>query len=251
MSGGLSAGLRCRRADIASGIGARGGKSGKESVNTKLLGNIIPIVVDDRTIEIQPGTILLQACLDNGIYIPHLCHLEGVDRPAASCRLCFVEIEGQDQPVTACTVRIELPMSVKTDTKVVRQLQRSALNLLLSVHKVTCKTCPANQKCALQNIARFLKVGLKARGVPLQLKTQDCVDTHPVIDYWPNRCVLCGQCIHACRTANDQPLMTFAGRGFDTIISFYASPHISSTDYPCNDCTACIEVCPVGALTHK
>ncbi len=220
-------------------------------MNTETTVNMIPLVVDDRTIEVQTGTILLQACLDNDIYIPHLCHLEGVDRPAASCRLCFVEIEGQSQPVTACTVRIEAPMTVKTDTETVRQLQRSALNLLLSVHKVACKTCPANRKCALQNIARFLKVGLKAKGLPLQLKPQDCVDTHPVIDYWPNRCVLCGQCIHACRTVNDRPLMTFAGRGFDTMVSFYASPDISSTDISCNDCAACIEVCPVGALTLR
>lgn len=219
--------------------------------NTQTTRNTVTLVVDDRTIEVNSGTILLQACLDNDIYIPHLCHLKDVDRPPASCRLCFVEINGQSQPVAACSVRIEEPMTVKTDTEWVRQLQRSALNLLLSVHKVACKTCPANRKCALQDIARFLKVGLKTKDLPLRLKAQECVETHPEITYWPNRCVLCGQCTHTCRTINDRPLMTFAGRGFDTVISFYDSPEMSSTDNACNDCTACIEVCPVGALTQK
>lgn len=229
--------------------------------------NNISIVVDGRSIAVRPGTILLEACLDNDIYIPNLCHIEGADHPAASCRLCFVEIGGQTQPVAACTVRINAPMTVNTDTQGVRRLQRSAFNLLLSVHDVACKTCPANRQCALQDIARFLKVGLKTKGVPQRLKPQECIDTHPTIDYWPNRCVLCGQCINACQNTQGQPLMTFAGRGFDTMISFYASPDKSPDtssgtspntspdtslgDFTCTHCTACIEVCPVGALTPK
>jgi predicted molibdopterin-dependent oxidoreductase YjgC len=177
--------------------------------------------------------------------------VETLQRPAASCRLCFVEIEGEKQPVPACTVRVNRPMAVRTDTKTVRQLQRTALNLLLSVHNVACKACPANRKCELQKIARFLRVGLKVKGLPLQLKPQGRVATHLSIDYWPNRCVLCGQCIHACRRVNDQPMMAFAGRGFDTMISFYAPADKLTTENSCRRCTACIEACPVGALTKR
>ena len=52
------------------------------------------LLVDNKEIEVKEGTTLLQACLDNGIYIPNLCYLESINDPPASCRMCFVEIEG-------------------------------------------------------------------------------------------------------------------------------------------------------------
>jgi len=128
--------------------------------------------VDGKEIETKQGTTLLQACLDNDIYIPNLCFLESMEDPSASCRMCFVEIEGEKQPMTSCTVKVKDDMVVKTDTPAVRQLQRTALRLLLSVHHVDCKHCPANKKCELQRIAKFLKVGLKPKGLERYLKRQ-------------------------------------------------------------------------------
>jgi len=102
-------------------------------------------LVDNKEIEAKQGTTLLKACLDNQIYIPNLCYLESIDPPSVSCRMCFVEIEGERQPVPSCTVLIKDDMVVKTDTPAVRQLQRTALRLLLSVHHVDCKNCQANK----------------------------------------------------------------------------------------------------------
>ena len=121
---------------------------------------MIKFLVDDIQIQVEEGTNLLQACLENEIYVPNLCYLEGKEIPSASCRMCFVEIEGEGRPVPSCTVSVKEGMIVQTDTPSVRRLQRSALQLLLSVHRVECAKCPANKKCELQRIARFLKVGL-------------------------------------------------------------------------------------------
>jgi NADH dehydrogenase/NADH:ubiquinone oxidoreductase subunit G len=207
----------------------------------------IDIKVDDRTLSVPAGTNLLTACLDNGINIPNLCHQAEGGHPPAACRLCFVEIEGRPAPTTACTVAITEPIAVRTDTEAVRALQRSALNLLLSVHKVECKVCPANRQCALQDIAKFLKAPLKPKGLPLRLKAIETVTTHPEFDYWPNRCVLCGRCVAACRAANGLPILSFAGRGFDTIIHVDPGSHSQQ----CRDCRVCLDACPVGALTPK
>ncbi|MBW2247490.1 MAG: (2Fe-2S)-binding protein, partial [Deltaproteobacteria bacterium] len=138
-------------------------------------------LVDNKEIEAKQGTTLLKACLDNQIYIPNLCYLEGIDPPSVSCRMCFVEIEGERQPVTSCTVLVKDDMVVKTDSPAVRQLQRSALRLLLSVHHVDCKNCQANKKCELQRMAKFLKVGLKPKSLGIHLKEMEIDRSHPFL----------------------------------------------------------------------
>ena len=208
---------------------------------------MIKILVDNKEIETEEGKSVLQACLDNGIYIPNLCYVKGMDRPPASCRLCFVEIDGEDRPTTSCTAKAREGMRVRTDTPAVRSLQRSAFEFLLSLHDVDCAHCPANKKCGLQDIARFLKVGLKPRRLEQYLKESVAGEKHPVLTYHPNRCVLCGRCIYVCGIEHVRPLLAFAKRGFDTTITFYGAGDIP--DIPCGECMRCAEVCPVGALT--
>lgn len=209
----------------------------------------VTITVDEKPLEVEEGTSLLQACLDNGIYVPNLCHLPGAAAPQAACRLCFVEVAGRDQPVTACTINVADQMVVRTDTPDVRRLQKTGLRLLLSVHAVDCKNCPANKNCGLQDLAKFLKVGLKSKKLELHLKAPDIDDAHPHLTYYPNRCVLCGKCLQVCRTANGSAMLAFAQRGFDTVISFYGD---TGLDAPaCETCRACVDICPVAALQSK
>jgi len=207
------------------------------------------ITVDEKPLEVDVGMNLLQACLEHGIYIPNLCHLEGRAAPEASCRLCFVEVNGSDQPVAACTVKVTDQMIVRTDTPAVRRLQKTGLRLLLSVHHVDCKNCPANKKCVLQDLAKFLKVGLKPKTLEHHLKTPEIDDSHPHLTYYPNRCVLCGKCLHVCRSVKGSAMLAFAQRGFDTVISFYGGA--GSAETACENCEACIEICPVAALLPK
>ena len=210
---------------------------------------MVKITVDNRELMVEEGATLLEVCLKNDIYIPNLCWMEGMAEPWASCRLCFVEIEGEKQPLAACTVPTRNGMVVRTDAPAVRELQQSALELLLSVHHVDCKNCHANKKCVLQDLARFLKVNLKPKHLENYLKPVETDETHPYLVYFPNRCVLCGMCIHVCREIHGQPLISFANRGFDTVISFQGIGN--DPDVASGSCTACAEICPVGALTTK
>jgi bidirectional [NiFe] hydrogenase diaphorase subunit len=172
-----------------------------------------------------------------------------MDPPAASCRLCLVEIGGEGPPTPSCTVGVRDGMEVKTDTPAVRRLQRSALRLLLSVHRVDCAHCPANRKCELQRIARFLKVGLRPKGLEVRLKDPEIDHSHPLLDYYPNRCVLCGRCIAVSGKAEGKAFLTFAKRGFDTIISSYGAGDMGGLTP--ETAVACADICPVGALIVK
>ncbi len=210
---------------------------------------MITVKIDNKTIEVATGANLLETCLDAGIYIPNLCYLAGMEHPPASCRLCFVEIEGSDHPVCACKISVDQGMVVQTDTRGVRRLQKAALQLLLSVHDVDCKNCPANRQCVLQDMARFLKIALKSKDLDVFLKKTGIDRRHPRLDYYPNRCVLCGKCVYTCRKQHRRAELTFAKRGFNTVISFFDLQ--DDTPAFCKTCNACAEVCPVAALITK
>ncbi len=210
---------------------------------------MVKITVDNREIEGENGANLLRTCLLNDVYIPNLCFMERLEHPPASCRLCFVEIDGHDKPVPACQVTVVADMVVRTETPAVRKLQRTALELLLSVHHVDCGHCVANKKCELQKMARFLKMGLKPKRLEKFLKDETIGDDHPFLIHHPNRCVLCGKCIQVCRDSHNTPFMDFADRGFKTLIRFYGQRE--ETGSSCVDCRRCVNTCPVGALTLK
>jgi bidirectional [NiFe] hydrogenase diaphorase subunit len=210
---------------------------------------MVKLFVDDREIQAEEGANLLHVSLQNGIYIPNLCYLEGMESPPASCRLCLIEIDGENRPTTACTEKVRDGLIVRTDTPVVRRLQRSALSLLLSVHDVDCARCPANKKCELQRMARFLKTGLKPKRLEKLLKDTQVEEDHPFLRYYPNRCVLCGRCTYVCRREHGQPFLTFARRGFNTVITFYGEKELSSP--PCQESIACAEICPVAAIIPR
>jgi bidirectional [NiFe] hydrogenase diaphorase subunit len=208
---------------------------------------MVQIRVDNNIIEAEDGANLLQTCLENGIYIPNLCYLNDSQEPFAACRLCFVEIDGH--PVAACTQKVTEGLQVQTDTPAVRRLQKTAFRLLLSVHEIKCKECPANKRCELQRIAKFLKVGLKPKGLEIRLKDPSLDSGHPYLIVDQNRCVLCGKCVQVCLQKHGHSYLTFAKRGFDTVISAYLEPDDIPLTF--SGCTLCIDICPVMAISLK
>jgi bidirectional [NiFe] hydrogenase diaphorase subunit len=210
---------------------------------------MIKLTVDEQEMLVEEDKNLLQACLQNGIYIPNLCYLEEMTNPPASCRLCFVEIDGESKPVPACKVRIREGMVVHTATDAVRRLQRGALRLLLTVHRVDCRICPANRNCELQRMARFLGNRLKPRRLEHIDRELTAEPDHPFFDYDPGHCVLCGKCVYVCRKSDRYGRLTFTKRGLDTVISSFGEEHPATVQ--CSQCRACVDICPVAAIFLK
>ncbi len=209
----------------------------------------ISLIIDNQKVLAQEGDILLWVALENGFYIPNLCALKERAALFAGCRLCFVEVEGYPEPVTACTETIREGMVVKTKTEKVRTLQRTAFELILSTHHVDCGHCGKNKKCELQKIALHLKVKLKSKRFRLIPKGLARDDSHPLFTYDPDKCVLCGRCIWVCREQQKVGTLNFAYRGFDMMVTTFGDPLVGGSN--CTQCRKCVEACPVGALLFK
>ncbi len=210
---------------------------------------MVKLIVDEKEIKADKGKTVLQACLENSIFIPNLCFVKTKEYPHASCRLCFVEIDGFHRPVPSCTEKVSEGLVVRTDTPPVRRLQRMAFKLLMSAHPCDPKGCPVKGSCQLIRIAKHLKVGLNPKPLGLlEREVEQEVDL-TFFTYYPFRCVLCGKCVYICREKNGYNLLTFANRGFDTVIALFAGS--DPADLPCHNCLACATVCPTGALMPK
>lgn len=208
----------------------------------------VTILIDGRKISATAGEMLLWTALDNGIYIPHLCaDREETGYSPASCRLCFVEVEGRPAPVPACTLPVTEGLTVKTRSERVDGLVAAGFELLMSNHRLDCKNCPANGSCELQRIAKARKLRLKPKNLPVLDKNLPVDDSVPGIIYDPNKCVLCGRCVRACRRSGSG-VLGFARRGYQRVVTTFGDSSLAESN--CTGCKECARACPVGALSQ-
>jgi NADPH-dependent glutamate synthase beta subunit-like oxidoreductase/formate hydrogenlyase subunit 6/NADH:ubiquinone oxidoreductase subunit I/ferredoxin len=121
----------------------------------------IRIEVDGRVIEGFEGQTILEVCRDNGIEIPTLCYEPKLPGFGA-CRMCVVEVEGEEHPPISCSRSCEPGMKVQTQTEEVRRLRRTNLELIFSDHNAYCLP-PCQNKCPSHiDIPGFLKANAEA-----------------------------------------------------------------------------------------
>ncbi len=203
------------------------------------------IFIDGREVKTAANSNLLWAALDNGIYIPNLCCIKGMERPFASCRLCYVEIEGRPEPVTACTETVTEGMVVKINSPAATILRRTAFELIMSNHLLECARCPKNRHCELQRVARADHLKLNTRSLHRLNLNLPVDNSHPLFTFDPNKCVLCGKCVWICHKVG-KGVLDFAHRGVKTRVSTFMGLPIAESG--CDSCLACVDICPVGAL---
>jgi bidirectional [NiFe] hydrogenase diaphorase subunit len=209
----------------------------------------VSLTIDGKRITAGEGEKLLWVALDNDIYIPNLCALRDNSEPAASCRLCFVEVEGREEPVSACTEPVTEGMVVNTRGEKALRLARSAFELIMASHPVDCAHCVRQGSCELQEIARHLKVSLKSKRLRRLLHELPVDDSNPLFIYDPNKCVLCGRCVWVCQRRLGIGIFGFAYRGFNRVVTTFAGEPIGETG--CQECGDCVNACPTGALAFK
>ena len=209
----------------------------------------VSLTIDGKEIRAANNEKILWAALDNDIYIPNLCAIRERNEPFASCRLCFVEVQGREMPVTACTEPVAEGMVVNTKGGKALRLARTAFELLLASLPVDCAHCSKSGSCEIQKVAGHLRAKLTTKRFRKTLRDLPIDSSSPTFIYDPNKCVLCGRCVWVCQEKLGIAAFGFAYRGFRRMVTTFGDEPIGQSR--CQGCGECVDVCPVGALVFK
>lgn len=208
---------------------------------------MVNLTINGKQIQAEQGATILEAARAAGVYIPTLCYHPEL-RPEGACRLCMVEASGARTLVASCVYPVSEGMVVKTNTEKVREARKTVVELLLANHPKDCLCCQKSGDCELQKIAADLGLRkIRFEGGETKAHTIDC--SNPSLARDQEKCILCGRCIRICRDVQGMNVYSFAGRGFNTIVSTAFEHDLK--DAACTYCGQCASVCPTGAIVEK
>jgi len=208
---------------------------------------VVTLEIDGRDLSARDNESIIEVCRENGIAIPSLCYLDGLSVWGA-CRLCMVEINGQERLYSACSTRVAEGMKVSTGNERLARYRRTIVELLLAERNHVCSVCVSNGHCELQTLAQ--RCGVDHVRVPYRQARYAVDSSHPSFRLDHNRCVLCSRCVRVCDEIEGAHTWDVMGRGADCLV-------ISDLNRPwgesetCTGCGKCVQVCPTGALVKQ
>lgn len=213
--------------------------------------SLIQIKINNKDVQVESGSTILDAAKKLNVHIPTLCHLKLHDNKTTnapgSCRVCVVEVEGRKNLAPACCTTVAPNMVIKTNNARVISSRKALIELLLSNHCNDCLTCQKNQKCELQSLAAEYNItDIRFKGSK-SITMQETSNPSLVRD--TSKCILCRRCEAICSKVQGVSAIGPMNRGFDTILSTAFFDDLDKSD--CSLCGQCVNVCPTGALTEK
>lgn len=205
------------------------------------------LTIDGREVAGSEGETILSVATDNGIRIPTLCHLDGLSDVGA-CRLCLVDVAGQEKPRLACMTPVVEGMAVTANSDRLQEWRATIVEMLFLERTHICSICVANRHCELQDLAVELGIDhfeLPAVGPRLEVDT-----SHRLFGVDHNRCVMCTRCLRVCDEIEGAHTWDVAGRGIAARVVTDRGVRWGDAD-TCTSCGKCVQVCPTGALFEK
>ena len=207
---------------------------------------MVKLVIDNKPVEVEEGTTILEAARQNGIDIPTLCFLKDINE-VGDCRMCIVEVEGRKGFATSCIQTVEEGMVVKTHSPEILEARKTILDLILSNHHKDCLTCSRSGNCELQALS--IKFNVQKVEYEGEMSKHKIDDKSPAIVRDFNKCILCRRCVATCKNVQEIGAIDCIERGFSSCISTTYDHSLNDVD--CTFCGQCIESCPTGALREK
>ncbi len=206
---------------------------------------MVTLTIDGRKITAAEGTTIMQAAASAGINIPHLCYLKDINEISA-CKVCVVEVQGQEKLVTSCTTPVQEGLVVFTNSPKARAVRRSNVELILSQHDCLCATCVRSGNCSLQKLSNDLGI----YDIPYERQVADVPwnQDFPLIRD-SKKCIKCMRCIQICDKVQALHIWDVQNTGSRTTVDVAGNMNIEASD--CSLCGQCITHCPVGALKER
>lgn len=205
---------------------------------------MVKLTIDDKQIEVEPGTVVIQACEQLGIEVPRFCYHERL-AIAGNCRMCLVEVSpGPPKPQASCALPVSENMVVKTNSPMVKKARQGIMEFLLINHPLDCPICDQGGECDLQDQSMYFGQGVSRftenkRAVPEKYMG-------PLVKTQMTRCIHCTRCIRFTDDIAGIEEMGAVNRGEHMEITTYLEKSLSS-ELSAN----VVDLCPVGALTAK
>ncbi|MHB8918530.1 MAG: NADH-dependent [FeFe] hydrogenase, group A6 [Desulfocucumaceae bacterium] len=208
----------------------------------------VKIWINDKEVETDKGTNLLEAARSMGIEIPSLCYLRGIHE-AGVCRVCLVEVEsgGRRSLQASCVYPASGGLKVYTNSPRARRARKRVVELMLSDHDRDCTNCVRNLNCQLQRLAD--EIGIRKLRVTGEPHRRPVSRKNPFIVRDYNKCIKCRRCEAVCREVQGVNVYSAQNRGFDVEIAPAFMKDMGEVD--CISCGQCLMACPTGSLSER
>lgn len=207
---------------------------------------LVKLTIDGKSVSVPKGTNLIEAARMVGIDVPYYCYHPHLSI-AGNCRMCQVKVKGAPKLDIGCNTVVKEGMEVATHhtSKEVDDAQAATLEFILINHPLDCTVCDQAGHCKLQDYhweynarpSRFLeRKEHKVKAEPLG----------PTVMLDGERCIMCTRCIRFCDEITQTSELGMLNRGDRSVIAINPGKELNN---PLSGTV--VDLCPVGALTHR
>ena len=203
------------------------------------------LTIDNRSIDVPPGTKVIDAAEQLGIMIPRFCYHPALGSVGA-CRVCAVKVlEGRAKGIKmSCMLDAEDGMVVSTTDAEVVDYRRYVIEWLMLNHPHDCPVCDEGGHCLLQDTTVSGGHGLRRYLGPK--RTYNDQDLGPLVQHEMNRCIQCYRCVRYYREYAGYEDLGVMGIGSRVYYGRFQEGTLESP-FAGN----LIDVCPTGVYTDK
>ena len=207
---------------------------------------LVTLSIDGKQVQVPKGTNLIEAAKCADIEVPHYCYHPHLSI-AGNCRMCQVSVKGQPKLTIACNTTAAEGMQVETHltSQAVADAQAATLEFILINHPLDCTVCDQAGHCKLQDY-HFEYNARASRFLEQKVHKPKAIPLGPTVMLDGERCIMCTRCIRFCDEITKTSELGMLNRGDQSVIAI-------SPGHELNNALSgsVVDLCPVGALTHR